>query len=356
MTNNYNLEITKVSKVLIEEMFQVKKGETVAITADTGTNKQIAEGLAAAAYAAGGIPMLIYTPSAREDGQAGMPDWPAKALTAALCEVDVWIELNVPILLYSEIWETAMAKNKKLRYVILGDSSIESLARVFTDFDIANLGKLLHQVKDMAATTKRIRITSNNGTDVSYETDANFALDLDNGDFSKPKFCTAPGYVNIVPKTGSMNGTIVFDELMNADLHKGGVAFEMKAGKIAAIKGGKEAEKFANYLAAFDDPNMYKISHHMIGLHPNIHELSGEIVEDERIWGGVDFGFGHTSPIDMPPNGQPAKSHFDGIVAKTSIYFDGQLIVKDGVVCHPDLKEMADEILAKNKSSLDIPV
>ncbi len=349
MTNNYNFEITKVSKVLIEEMFQVKKGETVAITADTGTNKQIAEGLAAAAYAAGGIPMLIYTPSAREDGQAGMPDWPAKALTAALCEVDVWIELNVPILLYSEIWETAMAKNKKLRYVILGDSSIESLARVFTEFNIKNLGRLLHRVKDMAATTRRVRITSNNGTDVSYETDANFALDLDNGDFSKPKFCTAPGYVNIVPRVGSMNGVIFFDELMNADLHKGGVAFEMKSGKIVAVKGGKEAEKFANYLAAFDDPNMYKISHHMIGLHPNIHELSGEIVEDERIWGGVDFGFGHTSPIDMPPNGQPAKSHFDGIIAKSSIYFDEQLIVKDGVVCHPELKEIADAILANRE-------
>jgi len=345
MNNNYSFEIAKVSKVIIEEMFQVKTGETVAITADTGTNKQIAEGLAAAAFAVGGIPMLIYTPRAREDGQAGMPDWPAKALTAALCEVDVWIELNVPILLYSEIWETAMAKNKKLRYIIIGDASVDSLVRTFTGFDITLLGKLLNRVKDMAMVTKKVRITSKNGTDVTYETNKNYAFDIDDGDYSKPIFGTAPGYVNIVPKIGSMNGTIVFDVLMNADLNKGGVIFEMKAGKIAKVKEGKEAEKFANYLAAFDDPNMYKISHNMLGLNPNIHTLSGEIVEDERIWGGVDFGFGHTSPIDMPPNGQPAQSHFDGVVAKATIYLDDQVIVKDGQVCHPDLVELSAAII-----------
>jgi len=347
MNGKHNLEIAKVAKVIIEEMFQVKTGETVAITADTSTNRQIVDALAAATYAAGGIPMVIYTPSAREDGQAGMPDWPAKALTAALCEVDVWIELNAPIILYSEIWETAMAKNKKLRYIIIGDTSIASLVRVFTGFDVQLLGKLLHRVKDMAEAAKTIRITSKNGTDVTYETDSNYMFDLDDGDYSKPKFGTAPGYVNIVPKTGSMNGTIVFDVLMNADLNKGNVSFEMKDGKIAIVKGEKEAAKFENYLAAFDDPNMYKISHNMLGLNPNIRTLSGEIVEDERIWGGVDFGFGHTSPIDMPPNGQPAKSHFDGVVIKTSIYFDDQLIVKDGEVCHPDLVNLAAAVLVQ---------
>jgi len=344
MLNNYSFEVAKVSKIIIEEMFQVKAGETVAITADTGTNKLIAEGLAAAAYAAGGIPMLIYTPKAREDGQAGMPDWPAKALTAALCEVDVWIELNVPILLYSDIWETAMAKNKKLRYIIIGDSSIESMVRVFTGFDIPLLGKLLNRVKEMTMVAQKIRITSANGTDVTYETNKNYAFDIDDGDYSKPIFGTAPGYVNVVPKIGSMNGTIVFDVLMNADLNKGSVTFEMKDGQITNVIGGKESEKFADYLAAFNDPNMYKISHNMLGMNPNIHTLSGEIVEDERIWGGVDFGFGHTSPIDMPPIGQPAKSHFDGVVAKATIYLDDQVIIKEGEVCHPDLVELKNTL------------
>ncbi len=60
-------------------------------------------------------------------------------------------------------------------------------------------------------------------------------------------------------------------------------------------------------------------------------ELSYEIVEDERIWGGVDFGFGHTSPIDMPPSGQQATSHFDGVVEKVDFYFDDIQVIEKGV-------------------------
>jgi len=347
MPKNNNLERAKVSKTIMETMFQVKAGETVAITADTGSDSEIVNSLAAAAFAAGGIPLVMWIPKGKADGELGMPDWPAKALTAALCEVDIWIEVNSTVMLYSHIWETAMTQNKKLRYLVIGDSKTESLLRIFTGYDVALLGKLLKQVKDLAEASKIVRITSTNGTDVSYETDPNYVFDYDDGDFSKPKFGTAPGYVNIVPKTGSMNGKIVFDVLMNANLKNGVVEFEMKDGCIAAVIGGKEAERFAQFLAAYDDPNMYKISHNMFGLNPGIRALSGDIVEDERIWGGVDFGFGHTSPIDMPPDGQKAKSHFDGVVAKTSIYLDDQLIVDNGEVCHPALKDLAAEILAQ---------
>jgi len=345
----YDLDEVMVSKVIMERMFQVKAGETVAITADSGSNKVIIDALAAAAFEAGGIPLVMWIPKAKEDGQAGMNEWPAAALTAALCEVDVWVEAQSTIILYSDIWETAMAKNKKLRYLIIGDTSTDSLIRTFTGFDIQLLGKLLSKVTAMAKKAKRVRITSKNGTDVSYEINPEYAFDYDDGDFSKPKFCTAPGYVNIVPKIGSMNGKIVFDELMNVDVlnNDNHVEFEMKDGSIAAVNGNVEAEKFIKYLASFDDPNMYKISHNMLGLNPGIRKLCGDIVEDERIWGGVDFGFGHTSPIDMPPDGQVAKSHFDGIVAKTTIFLDDEKIVEEGMVCHPELTDLSNELLRK---------
>jgi len=348
MESMENLDRMMVAKVIIEEMFQVKQGEIIAITADSGSDVKTIEALVAAVTKTGGIPLTMWIPKGRGDAQVGMADWPAKALTAALCEVDVWIEMTSAVILYSDIWETAMAKNKKLRYLVIGESSIESIKRVFTGFEIKVLGKLLLRVLEMTKKAKIIRITSPNGTDVSYEVNLDYAFDIDDGDYSKPIFGTAPGYVNIVPKTGSMNGKIVFDLLMNSDIfnHKNSVEFIMKDGIITEVLGSEEAEKFSDYLASFDDPNMYKISHNMFGLNPGVRQLSGEIVEDERIWGGVDFGFGHTSPIDMPPNGQVAKSHFDGVVAKASIYLDDQQIVNEGEVCHPDLISLADALLA----------
>jgi leucyl aminopeptidase (aminopeptidase T) len=347
MATNYNLEKVKVSQVMIEEMFKVKPGETVAITGDCGSDREFADALAEATIAIGGKSLILWMPRAEHDGEAGMKDWPSEVLSAALNKVDVWIELNSVVLLYSTIWETAFKKNERLRYLIIADSSIQSLMRTFVGFDINILEQFLIKVKDLTMQSKVIKITSANGTNVSYETDLNYSFDIDSGDYSKPIFGTAPGYVNVVPKTDTMNGTIVFDLLQFTNVYNtdNQVEFIMKDGCIAEVKGGIEADKFKTYLSSFDDPNMCKISHNMFGFNPNVRSLCGEIVEDERVWGGVDFGFGHTSPMDMPPFGQPAKSHFDGVVAQVSIYLDDIQIVNDGQVCHPDLKSLVYKLI-----------
>lgn len=334
---------SRFSRILMEDLFQINKGETVAITIDFNSDTTIINALFTAVQNLGGLPLIITIPKAKNDSQAGMKDWPSKAITAALCNVDVWIEANSVVVLYSDIWETAIKENKKLRYLIIADSTIESLDRIFTGFNIHLLKKLLLKVTEMAINTKTIRITSENGTDVTYDIDRNYAFDYDDGDYSQPKFGTAPGFVNIVPKLNSMNGKIVFDHLQHVS-NGSQVQFIMKEGVITDVIGG-ESDKFKSYLASFEDENMYKISHNMLGLNPKVNEITGELVEDERVWGGVDFGFGHTSAIDMPPHGQVAKSHFDGVVAKTSIYFDDIQIVNKGEVCHKDLRPLAESLL-----------
>ncbi len=334
----------RFSKILMEDMFQVRPNETVVITADEGSKKETVNALFTAAQNAGALPLVLWMPKAKKDSQAGMQDWPSEAVTGALRHADVWIEANSRVILYSDIWETVMLVNKKVRYLIIAESSIASLERVFTGFDIQLLKSLLCQITDMAKRSKKVRITSTNGTDVSYDIDLNHAFDYDDGDYSAPKFGTAPGFVNIVPKLNSMNGSIVFDHLQHSEE---GVPLEfmMRDGVIIDVIGGEGAELFKSYLASFQDANMYKISHNMLGFNPNVRTLTGELVEDERIWGGVDFGFGHTSSIDMPPFGQVAKSHFDGVVANTSIYFDDIQLTNNGEVCHEELRPLADALL-----------
>lgn len=337
-------QLTAFSEILINEMFQVKQGETVAITVDLGSERAIVEALATATQKVGGLPLVMWIPKAEKDSQAGIKDWPAEALTAALCKADVWIEANSVVLLYSDIWETAIRENKKLRYLIIADSSLASLHRVFTGFNIQTLKQLLSKITQMVKSAKQVRITSNNGTDVTYAIDVNYAFDFDDGDYSVPKFGTAPGFVNVVPKLNSMNGKIVFDHLQHT-LPNSKVEFTMKNGNIVGVHGGEDALQFKQYLASFQDENMLKISHNMLGFNPKVRALSYELVEDERIWGGVDFGFGHTSPIDMPPFGQEAKSHFDGVVIDVNLYFDDVQILKNGKVCHPELKPLAKQLV-----------
>ncbi len=341
-----NSQIKDFSKHLIEKMFQVRKGECVAITADSGSDKALIFAIAEAAENAGGKSLLMFVPRSEYDGEVGMKVWPHEALTAALCEVDVWIDTGGAVMLYSEIWETAMAKNKRLRYLVIGDTDFEALVRTFMDYDIPTLKALLVRVQEMAMAARQVRISAANGTDLTYEINPNYAFDYDDGDFSEPIFGTPPGYVNIVPKKGSMNGVIVFDDLMIPNISNDiPIGFVMQDGRIADVTGNGDTEKVKQYLAGFDDPNMYKISHNMLGLHPNIRVLSGNITEDERIWGGADFGFGHTSPMDMPPDGQPAKSHFDGVVCGVSVWLDEVQIFDNGEICHADLVPLVEKLL-----------
>lgn len=342
----------KVAKRLIE-MFQVQKGETVAITEDDKSEPGLVDALFKEVVNAGGKPLVLKFKQARDNGQAGVIDWPAEALTGALSNADVWIETNYAFLLYSDIWETVMAKNKKMRFLTITQSSFQSLERVFCDYEIADLSVLLKGIKEMVSTAKKVTITSGNGTNVSFEVEPNYPFDMDDGDFSKPKFMTAPGYLNIVPRPGTMNGTIIFDMIMHADLSdKSTVEFTMKDGRIAAYSGNK-GHLLKNYVEKFNEENMTKISHVMVGANPGVMELSYEIVEDERIWGGVDFGFGHTSPIDMPPLGQPATSHFDGVVEKVDLYFDDIQIIKNGVFVHPKIKDAAQKLMTQAKNRLN---
>lgn len=348
MPKAYDYELGKIAKKMIEDMFQVKPGETVAITADSGTNEEIVDALARAAYAVGGKPLTMWVARPRGEGQAATADLPAEALTAALCEVDVWIEIQSRFMLYSDIWETAFEKNKKLRYVIVYDATVEQLKQLVGDVNIDLLGQLLRGVRDLAGDAKTVRVISEKGTNVTFETEPKHLIDMDDGIYNKPKFGTLPGYVNLVPKFGTMNGTIVFDELLGMGILKDDrIEFTMKDGEIVEFKGGRKAEEMKTFVESFDDPNMFKISHMMISLNPGVRSLTGSVVTDERIWGGVDFGFGHTSAIDAPPNGQPAKSHFDGILEKTSIWFDDVQITDKGVVCHPKLKGIAEKLLAE---------
>ncbi|WP_353476774.1 hypothetical protein PVT71_29160 (plasmid) [Salipiger sp. H15] len=347
MTAKVSDKHMRVARRIIQDMFAVKPGEVVALTADDGTDPEITRGFYEAAVEVDAKPLVLQFRKARNNGEAGMADWPAAAMEAALKHADVWIENNEAFTLYSSMWERVLEANERIRYNVLAGSSIDSLERVFCDFDISRMARIIEKIVALAKQAGRVRAKGASGTDVTFDLDPTHVIDFDSGDFSKKKFGTAPGYVNLVPKTGTMEGRIVFDMIMHADLSQGGtVEFEMRNGRITGY-GGSHGHLLRDYVEGFDEENMRKISHMMIGLCAGVRDLSWEIVEDERIWGGIDFGFGHTSPLDMPPHGQIASSHFDGISTRATIWFDDVLILENGVFVHPDIKDDAEALLAE---------
>jgi len=348
MPKFYEYELGKATDVLVREVLRIKPNETVVLTADTESNESVVDATARSIFSVGAKPMVIWTATPLGVGKAADPMLPVEAMGAALAKADVWIEYNNQWLLYSTPFEIAIENNKNLRYINLVGMNPSMIVRTIGRVDMPLLSKLLHKFADLNRNAKRIKATTPAGSNLEFETDPTHVVSCDAGEAYNPGgVYMLPGQVNVVPKFGSVNGTLVYDGSLvpPCGLLKEPIVMDIENGIIKSIKGGKQAMEFKLWLESFNDGNMFKLAHMAYGLNPGA-RLTGDIVEDERVWGCTEWGIGYVSPIDAAP-GINAKSHCDGICLNSTVWLDDVKIMEDGVIIHPELKELADRLLCK---------
>lgn len=342
MAERYEYELGLAADILMRDMFAIKKGETIIITADTESDERVVDAAARSAFAQGGKPMVIWLPSPLGVGKAADPALPVEALTAALSHADAWVEFNNEWLLYSTPFIRAMEANPTLRYVCLVGMDVDLMVRVLGRVDTAALGVFLHKVADMTGAAKTMRITTPAGCDLSFEMEPAHRLSCDDGGASTPGMHMLAGQICFIPKLDSIEGSLVFDGSIvpPCGLLAEPVVLKIEKGRVAEVKGGRQAAQFKAWLESFKDPNMFRLAHGCYGFNPGA-LLTGNILEDERVWGCTEWGIGYLSPIDAPPAGINAKSHTDGICLNSSVWLDGIKIMDCGKLVDPELKALA---------------
>ena len=336
-------ELQHAADKLVNEIFGVKKGETVLITADTLSDTTLVQAVASSVYAAGGKPMTVMLAAPGGVGKAADPDLPLDALTGAILGSDVWIEFNHQWLLYSTPFETAIEKNKDLRYMCLVDFSPELLVRTVGKVETKQLQLFMTAAQKKHMEAKTMHVTTPAGTDVSFDLDPMHLISNDCGNATVPGMHMLTGQLNVVPKFGSINGKIVFDGTITppfGHVPSQPVVLTVENSKITKIEGGPEAKQFEDFLSSFEDEGMFKMAHIAYGFNPGA-ILTGNVVEDERVWGCTEWGIGYVSCIDAPPVGQDAKSHTDGICLNSSVWLDGKQIMDNGKIVDPELAALS---------------
>ncbi len=332
-------ELELAARKLIEEIFAVQPGECVTITTDYDSNMAVTRAVADAAEGAGTHPVIIQCPTPGSVGKAADPDLPIEVLTAALAVTDVWIEFNHQWLLYSTPYERATAVNRKLRYMCLVDFNEDLLIRTVGRVDTPRLQVFMRRVAQLTERAKTMHVTTPAGTDVRFEIDPQHYVACDCGDASFPAVHMLTGQINVVPRFGSIQGTIVFDGCVTPPFGRvpdEPIRLTVRDGIITAVEGGADAGEYETYLRHFHDPGMLKMAHISYGFNPGA-QLTGNIVEDERVWGATEWGIGYVSSVDAPPYGQDAVSHTDGICLRSSVWLDERCILREGVVTDPEL-------------------
>jgi 2,5-dihydroxypyridine 5,6-dioxygenase len=345
MAQYYEYELGKAAKVLCEELFKLKPGETFVITADTESDERVVEATASAAFACGAKPMVITVASPLGVGKAADPMLPLEALTAALLKADAWVEFNNEWLLYSTPYDIAMKGNSKLRYQNLVGLSVEMMVRNMGRVDYPNLEKFMKKVTDQTMAAKHVRITTPAGTDVEFDNEPGrkFSVELGYADTPGPHMMA--GQIGWAPAFESINGKIVFDGSLVppiVGLLQTPVSLTVTKGEVVKFEGGKEATEYEKFLKGFNHPQMLKLAHVCYGFNPGA-RLTGNILEDERVWGGTEWGIGNVGG-HLVPGGISGPSHSDGICLNSSVWLDGVQIMDKGQVLDPELRKLTAKL------------
>lgn len=322
----YTFELMAAVRKLLESVMLVKPGEEVAITVDTIGDWRAAWATAQAAYSLQARPTLLLYETQPE---AQME--PPAPVAGAVARADVWIEYAVQYTLYTQA--RMAATEAGCRYACMSAMDVDQLVRTIGKVDYPRMIALGDELVRLIRQAKEIRVTSAEGTDLvarlTPEVEQSGGIAHEKG-----ALIMLGGQVGHLPEEATIQGTVVVDGEIWPPAEIGvlaeGVELVIERGAIQEVKGGSEAETYRKWLAGFEDPNLYRMAHYAYGFNPGVSRLTGRIVEDERVFGSITFGFGSMAT-------RKAASHTDCIVLRPSIHLDGVEIEREGAYVYPDL-------------------
>jgi 2,5-dihydroxypyridine 5,6-dioxygenase len=120
------------------------------------------------------------------------------------------------------------------------------------------------------------------------------------------------------------------------------VSLHLKEGRITDIQGDSDAMMLRDYLASFNDPNAYRLSHAGWGTdHRADWRQLG--MDSESFYGSTMVALGRNlfnapAPLCGFGGANPSRAHYDICCRNTSLWLDGELIVDNGRLVPEELR------------------
>jgi 2,5-dihydroxypyridine 5,6-dioxygenase len=257
-----------------------------------------------------------------------------RAAIAALKESDMVLDL-MTLLFSPEQHEILKAGTK----ILLAVEPPEVLVRMVPN--AADRVRVKRAAERMAR-AKEMHITSAAGTDLrcalgEFPAIAEYGLADEPGRWDH----WPSGFALTWPNEGGSNGTLVIDRgdiiLPTKTYVQDAIHVTVENGFVVDIKGGFDAELLAGYMASFNDPDAYAMSHIGWGLQPRAHwstlamyNREATIGMDARAYeGNFLFSFG---PNNEAGGSRAPACHIDIPLRNCTVALDGEIMVDNGKV------------------------
>ncbi len=157
----YEYELTNACYKLLHEMFDLKAGESLAITCDTESSMEVVNATAKAAFALGAKPLVLKMPAPGDCGKAGDKDMPVEPLVKAIQGCEAWVEYNNKWIFYSTAYDKIVEDpENRPRYMNLCGATPELMVRNIGKVDNQLLTKFIMAVSDYCEAGRHFLITS----------------------------------------------------------------------------------------------------------------------------------------------------------------------------------------------------
>jgi leucyl aminopeptidase (aminopeptidase T) len=341
------LETAKGAMKLMRDYMLVKPGENVVISYDTCVDERVVKALAEAVYTIDGTPVVVYTPTGRGFYAQSTPPAP---LASAVCSADVWVELSYAPIMHGEAYRRAVDVNGA-RYICATGMDVEMLVNCIAGIDIDRVIALGEYFKSKLEACEEIVVTTKNGTNLRARMSGRKVRHSGVKASEKGYPVMLPGQTSWCPLEETIEGTLVFDGAIfppeDIGVLRQPVVLEFREGRLTDVSGdGPESKLYRDWFDSFNDTNMYRLAHYSQGFNPGVTKVTGRIVEDERVFGCMEFGIG-SQGVRIGGAHWNASSHTDGVVLYPTIALDGAVFEEDGVYADSRAREICRDMGVK---------
>lgn len=317
------MDLTRMAygaNMMINQVLQVCKGETVLIVTDTDRPRTITQALAYSAISAGAV-VTIVTMEPQEIGG----EEPPAPVAAAMAAAKVVINQSTFSLTHTAATRAAIKQGVR----------IANLRNVTEDMMVSGgIRADYQQVKRISETLARrlseadvIRMTTPEGTDIRMHSRGRQAI-------AQTGFITKPGELSglpdgestLAPLEGTTEGVVVSPYIADIlGLITEPFQMEIVKGRITDITGGKQAQELIRLLKRHDDAGYNAASQFALGTNPACKILANTREVSKKL-GTAHFAIGDNISL-----GGKSKSsfHIDFVFLNPSVFLDGVCILKD---------------------------
>jgi leucyl aminopeptidase (aminopeptidase T) len=328
------------ARVAVEFSTRLRPGEKALIVTDPTTrdypgSRDLADAVYVAARFVGADVSLIEYP-ARTRPNEELPEVVAAAMSAA----DVIYLGPTMAAFHTQATRRALENGARVLGIFGGDSAANTVGQgraldlcPRSSRELEEIGELTTKLAILFREGGTLRATTRRGTDVTCEI-GDLEIHTMDALYQGPGGWShfVPGLTGGGPTFGSAQGTLVVDASITPVRRpltgEDPVVLHIVDGFVIRVEGGPAAAEWKRMGDELNDPNAFAVAEYGFGCHPRARTPVGWPVEDERIYGGFHFGIGTNTAYGGT---NQTGWHIDASCLQASAWFNGQLIVEDGV-------------------------